>query len=651
MKYYLYHFWLILALQFVCINSFTSEGRHPVYFGDPFILNDGGTYYMYGTSNDDGFEVFKSTDRVHWTGPCGAVNGLALHKDDVYGDNRFWAPEIYKIGTKYYMYYSTEEHIAVAVSNSPLGPFKQDRQVPLLETKAIDSHLFIDSDGKKYLYYVAFTNGNVIWMCELNDDLLTIKPNTIKECFGRSQPWEFSTKEPVGTVNEGPFVLKQGKLYYMVYSANHYASPDYGIGYAVSKSPTGPWAKYEGNPIFQSPDSLSGVGHCSFFKDNAGQLQMVYHSHFSQQKIHPRKVSINAVSFEKQKGAKAPVLKVHPAITKTVTNAYFTNPVFDGADPWVIRKDSFYYWCASGRGGITVSRSRFLTQKGETKKVWSSPDTGWNRRNIWAPELHHFNGRWYIYYAGGYEGPPFIHQKAGVLESVSEDPMGAYADRGMLQTGPDHTNPATNVWAIDLTVFSHKNQLYAVWSGWEKPETTDKTSQRLYIAPMSNPYTISGDRVEISRPEESWETGGPLDLNEGPEVLNNDSDVFVIYSCHESWLKEYRLAQLKLVHRDSSLLNKKNWVKTGPVFQGTDQVLGVGHAGFSTSPDGKESWIIYHSKKSEAPGWDRDVRLQKFNWDKKGNPVFGKPVPAGTPLLRPSGEAKLELMLNGGHWN
>jgi hypothetical protein len=39
--------------------------------------------------------------------------------------------------------------------------------------------------------------------------------------------------------------------------------------------------------------------------------------------------------------------------------------------------------------------------------VWSAPDTGWNRGNVWAPELHSIDGRWYIYYAGSRPGRCF----------------------------------------------------------------------------------------------------------------------------------------------------------------------------------------------------------------------------------------------------
>lgn len=70
----------------------------------------------------------------------------------------------------------------------------------------------------------------------------------------------------------------------------------------------------------------------------------------------------------------------------------------------------------------------------------------------------------------------------------------------------------------------------------------------------------------------------------------------------------------------------------------TNKVLGVGHCSFAKSPDGTEDWVLYHSKKSETPGWDRDIRLQPFSWDETGNPDFGSPVPAGSPIPIPSGE-------------
>lgn len=316
----------------------------------------------------------------------------------------------------------------------------------------------------------------------------------------------------------------------------------------------------------------------------------------------------------------------------------FTNPVWDGADPWMVKHNDEYIYCWSANNSINVSRSAKMTKRGEEKKIWQAPDTGWNRSCVWAPEIHFIQGHWYVYYAAGESGPPFIHQRTGVLRSANEDVFSDYEDMGVLYTGDNPTDPTSNVWAIDMTILEHKGKLFSIWSGWIKQETTDATQQHLYISEMENPWTMKGKRAKLSSPVESWETGGPLNLNEGPEILKNGGNVFVIYSCRESWLVEYRLAMLQLINPDGNLLDQANWKKTGPVFQGNSQVLGVGHCSFVKSPDNTEDWIIYHSKKKSAPGWERDVRMQSFKWNADGTPNFGEAIPAGKPISLPSGE-------------
>ena len=320
----------------------------------------------------------------------------------------------------------------------------------------------------------------------------------------------------------------------------------------------------------------------------------------------------------------------------------FSNPVFKGADPWVYKTDSCYYYCFVYKKGLAVSKTKELHKKGQLVEVWKAPAEGWNRSCIWAPELHYVCGKWYIYYAAGESGPPYIHQRTGVLEAVSSDPQGAYIDKGMIYTG-DNVDcwPYTdaNRWAIDMTVFEWQKKLYAVWSGWENNESTDKTRQNLYIAEMENPWTISTNRTLLSEPDQPWETDGRLDLNEGPQVLINEDRLFIIYSCGQSWLPTYKLAQLKLKNPDNNLLDRDNWIKSGPVFTGNEEVYGVGHAGFTTSPDGTEHWIVYHTKVDRKPGWERHICLQRFIFDFDGSPYFGKaqPVTVRQPLPSVSG--------------
>ncbi len=65
-----------------------------------------------------------------------------------------------------------------------------------------------------------------------------------------------------------------------------------------------------------------------------------------------------------------------------------------------------------------------------------------------------------------------------------------------------------------------------------------------------------------------------------------------------------------------------------------------GHNGFFTSPDGTESWIVYHANDSASEGCDngRTTRAQKFTWNSDGSPNLGTPVALGGSLAGPSGE-------------
>ncbi len=296
------------CLFFFCISGFCQsckadyedddktivDVKAPVPLGDPFILLDNGMYYAYGTHAGGGIEVYTSADLKKWR-----LHGLALNKDDVWADRWFWAPEIYKVNGKFYMYYSADEHICVAISDSPLGPFKQTKQEPMIaDEKCIDNSLFIDDNGTPYLFFVRFNDGNNVWVAQLEKDLITIKKETMHPCIHVSQQWE----KVWPRVNEGPFVVKHKGLYYMTYSANSYESPLYGVGCATASNIMGEWIKYDNNPLLQSPGNLVGVGHNAMFTDKEGQLRIVYHAHKDRNNIHPRAMYIGYVTFEKAGG-------------------------------------------------------------------------------------------------------------------------------------------------------------------------------------------------------------------------------------------------------------------------------------------------------------------------------------------------------------
>ena len=287
------------------------ENRLPI--ADPYVLYHNGKYYAYGT-RVNGFEVYISEDLKHWR----RSEHLALSPNDSWGDRWFWAPEVYYVESKnrFYMFYSVDEHIAVASSTRPEGPFLQQEKKPVVSEKAIDTNLFIDEDGTPYLYYVRFTGGNVIWVAEMNDDLTSIKPETLTECIRAQEPWE----RKQGTIAEGPSVLKRGDIYYLMYSANHFESKDYAVGYATATSPKGPWKKYEGNPILRrdmpAATGLVGTGHGAPFVTPDGGFKYIYHAHANENSVGPRTSYINDMEFSADGVIRIFGEAIHPVVVK-----------------------------------------------------------------------------------------------------------------------------------------------------------------------------------------------------------------------------------------------------------------------------------------------------------------------------------------------
>jgi GH43 family beta-xylosidase len=317
--------------------------------------------------------------------------------------------------------------------------------------------------------------------------------------------------------------------------------------------------------------------------------------------------------------------------------ATFTNPIARGADPWVICHDRRYYFCEPVRdSAIAIWQSDRLTARGTRHLVWRAPRRGWNSHLIWAPELHRLDGRWYVYYAASAAPRDNASHRVGVLESVADDPLGPYRERGPLYTGDDPFGRRANRWAIDATVLELGQRRYLLWSGW--PGRHDH--QYLYIAPLANPWTTAGRRVRLcDNATYTWErvNDDPQQrgLHEGPQVLQHAGRVFVVYSCSSSWQPTYKLGLLELVG-DRDPLDPRCWRKhPEPVFQGSPTACGVGHAAFVRSPDGGEDWIVYHAKVSRAAGWERVVCVQRFGWHPDGRPNFGQPVPWGVPLAAP----------------
>lgn len=324
---------------------------------------------------------------------------------------------------------------------------------------------------------------------------------------------------------------------------------------------------------------------------------------------------------------------------QTSSSNTFENPLMAaGPDPWVVQDNNRYYFTRTTGRNLQIIASPTMSKLGDAipKTVWTPPDTGNFSKELWAPELHKLDGKWYLYFAA--DDGNNDHHRLYVLENPDTDPLspnwqfkGKIADK-------------TDKWAIDASVFEYKGKQYIIWSGWEGDTNI---SQNIYIALLKNPWTIGSDRVMISHPEYTWEKSGsgnglPV-VNEGPEVLKNPAGrIFLTYSASGCWTDDYALGMLSL-KKNGNPLHAKDWRKSSlPVFAKSvsNSVYGPGHNGFFKSKDGKEDWIIYHANPQPGQGCanHRSPRMQRIVWRKDGTPDFGIPVKTSVAIPVPSGE-------------
>jgi GH43 family beta-xylosidase len=329
------------------------------------------------------------------------------------------------------------------------------------------------------------------------------------------------------------------------------------------------------------------------------------------------------------------------AVSAVSAQQTFTNPLLpSGADPFSFYKDGYYYYTHTTGNRIDLWKTKTISdlQNAERKTIYTPPKNTLYSKEIWAPEIHFINGKWYAYFAGD-DGDNNNHRMY-VLENTSPDPMqGEWLFKGKV-------SDETDKWAIDGHVFHYNDQLYMVWSGWEGDVNGQ---QNIYIAKMKNPWVIEGKRMLLSAPRYEWEKHGDLNdpknpphvnVNEGPQSLMNGNRLFIVYSASGCWTDNYTLGLLSF-DGGKDLMDASKWKKNAtPVFKQSKEngVYAPGHNSFFKSPDGRQDWILYHANSLPGQGCGkfRSPRAQQFSWNKDGTPNFGEPVKEKVALVVPA---------------
>ncbi|MGW1319916.1 glycoside hydrolase family 43 protein [Streptomyces sp. NPDC002426] len=302
----------------------------------------------------------------------------------------------------------------------------------------------------------------------------------------------------------------------------------------------------------------------------------------------------------------------------------FRNPLNSGPDPFMTHWNGNYYLTTTQGDSIRMWRSPSLgtLAAADPVTVWTDSDPSRNR-NIWAPEFYRFGDRWYLYYTA--DDGVDDHHRLYVLESERDDPTGPYHFKAKLAP-PNHADE----FAIDAGILQLNGRLYLAYSGINQYQHNG-----LNIAPMSDPYTVSGNAVPIDA------AGGCPEVREGPEFLYRNGRVWMTYSACDTGKPDYQVRMMSLPTDADPLVPGAWYQHPDAVFSRADDrgVFGPGHHAFFTSPDGTEDWIVYHAKTTSVNTYsDRTTRAQKFTWRADGTPDFGRPLALGATQDLPSGD-------------
>jgi beta-xylosidase len=264
---------------------------------DPFLLTDGGTYYMYLSS------AFGNTQHVpmvtgepgHWS--TNSVDAVPLLPQWATGgtpaSELTWSPAVYKVGRTFVIYLAPEvrgtvpaQHcIAVGTSPDPAGPFQIDPDPFLCQQNLggdIDPQMFVDPagpEGPSHPNYFVWKSDNnstpgdgtpTIWAQPLSNDGLHLLDQPSK-IFAPDESWQLSL------VEAPQMALSPTSQVWLFYSGGKgFFSPDYGMGAARCAGPLGPCEDARPGPLIASNAQGAGPGEETYFVAPDGSDWLLY---------------------------------------------------------------------------------------------------------------------------------------------------------------------------------------------------------------------------------------------------------------------------------------------------------------------------------------------------------------------------------------
>lgn len=276
----------------------------PQSAGDPCVLKAGGGYYMSATGGGDrsrpGFVCWHSTDLASWSEPT-----VILDFADVpWATAKAWAPAMVEKEGLYYLAFCADQQIGIAVSESPMGTYRDILGKPLIakadyDFQTIDPAFLKDDDGRVYF---AFGQGKCL-MSEIE-----LSPNGARligdaVCLSDSIYSQFSVNprfEDKAIYNEAPDFIKVGDRYLFSWAIYDVMDYRYAMRYAWAAKPMGPYFMPldfdHDNILLQGRHGITGCGHACV-TEMGGDYYILYGRHSNRTRGFSRAMCCEKITF------------------------------------------------------------------------------------------------------------------------------------------------------------------------------------------------------------------------------------------------------------------------------------------------------------------------------------------------------------------
>ncbi|MBQ8837331.1 MAG: family 43 glycosylhydrolase [Clostridia bacterium] len=365
----------------------------------------------------------------------------------------------------------------------------------------------------------------------------------------------------------------------------------------------------------------------------------------------------------------------------------YTNPIRKAADPRIALVDGMYYYMYTSSSTLSMYKAANVADLAySTGELIFDATAAYDALDgrvhcIWPSKLEYFPAEafgeeyegWYLFFStfsreiDGLSDTATDGQsrRSYVLKCTTNDLQGKWVnpvtgEEGVPEKFVSDTETFVNNidWCAGETALRYGGEYYTLWIE-QRDRGTENFRQVMYLSKMKNPWTVTGDVLELVAPEYDWEKGGygyaenenkwyPAVIEGITPIVGDSGELFVLYACSGYWTTEYKLGQMKYL--GGNLLDAASWEKSStPIFYKNDEVNGVGGPSICTTPDGKTRYIMYHGYLGKDTSSGRYAFMEPYTVDKSGVTigVDNHPSPLSTVFEMPLNALPLGFKISG----